>query len=90
MNEHRTFIFEYRLSARRILVTKETEVTVRGREGRFTFMYARTTEHGDEVTVYGGPMRKDSKSPKFITVKPEAINQIKKHKRRRSVTRKVK
>ena len=82
MNEHKKFITEFRLGPRRVLVRSETKVTIKNKRGRWTFMYARETDHGVELTFYGGI----ASQGQFASVRPDSVKQFKRNKRRRTVS----
>lgn len=75
----------YQLSERRELIGRHTEVTLRGKRGRFVFQYARRTPAGIELTFYGGTHGQGQ----FTTVRPESVKAVKKHAQRRTVVRPV-
>lgn len=52
-----------------------TEVSLRGKRGRYRFQYARqTTEGRDELTFVGGPLH--GQAERYVSVYPEQVTRV--------------
>jgi len=59
----------------RTVLVSSTEVSLRGKRGRFRFRYARVNAHGvDELTFCGGPLH--GQRERFVSVYPDAITRV--------------
>lgn len=65
----------YEFTIGRSTLVPGTEVSLKGKTGRFRFQYARKTAQGlDELTFVGGPLH--GQGERFISVYPERVTRV--------------
>lgn len=66
-------VHEYQVG--RSLLVPGTEVSLKGKTGRYRFQYARKTSDGqDELTFVGGPLH--GQRERFVSVQPDRITRV--------------
>ncbi|QSM01171.1 hypothetical protein SEA_NANOSMITE_147 [Mycobacterium phage Nanosmite] len=67
-------VYQFHIPGRTTLVVG-TEVTLRGKRGRYRFQYARKTSTGlDELTFVGG--RLDGQGERFVSAYPDGVTRV--------------
>lgn len=73
--DHR--LYEFQIPGKKTLLTPGTEVSLRGKTGRFRFQYAAVCEFGVHATVLtfvGGPL--SGSREQYVSAYPERVTRI--------------